>query len=63
MKRKKGKLFAVIAALVIAAAYYYVTIPAINIHSSGFWGFILMVMILILLIYGTRRIRSVSEIK
>ncbi|MDO4337135.1 MAG: CvpA family protein [Eubacteriales bacterium] len=63
MFRKKGKLFAIIAVIILAALYYYVTIPAINIHASGFWVFLLAVMILILLIYGSRRIRSVSEIR
>lgn len=63
MLRRKGKIFAVIAALIIAAVYYYVTIPAINIHSSGFWGFILAVMFLVLLLYGVRRVHSVAEIR
>lgn len=63
MFRKKGKLFAFIAVIILASLYYYVTIPAINIHASGFWVFLLAVMILILAIYGSRRIRSVAEIK
>lgn len=37
--KKLLKPLVVIAALVAAAVYYYVTIPAINIHSSGFWFF------------------------
>ena len=31
------KLIAVLAVLIIAGIYYYVTLPAINLHSSGFW--------------------------
>ena len=34
MKKGKMKLVAVIAALVFAAVYYYVALPAVNIHSS-----------------------------
>lgn len=63
MFRKKGKLFAVLAAIILAGIYYYVTIPPINIHSSGFWMFILAVMVLVLAIYGVRRVHSVEEIK
>ena len=37
--KKLLKMFAVLAAIIAAAVYYYVTIPAINIHSAGFWFF------------------------
>ena len=30
-----------VAAIIAAAVYYYVTIPAINIHASGFWFFLI----------------------
>lgn len=63
MFRKRGKLFLFLAMLVIACIYYYVTIPAANIHSSGFWMFILALMILVLFVYGVRRVRSASEIR
>ena len=39
--KKLLKLFAVLAAIVAAGAYYYVTLPAINIHSAGFWFFLI----------------------
>ena len=32
---QKGKILAVIVALIIAAVYYYVTLPAINIHAGS----------------------------
>ena len=35
------KGFIIPAAIIAAAVYYYVTIPAINIHSSGFWFFLI----------------------
>ena len=63
MFRKKGKLFAVLAVIILAGIYYYATIPPINIHSSGFWMFVIGVMVLVLAIYGVRRVHTVAEIK
>lgn len=61
---KKGKLLAVLAVIVIAAVYYYVAIPAVNIHSSGFWMFLIALVVLGLLFYGGRRgIHSKEEVK
>lgn len=59
--RKKGKILAVLAALVLAAVYYYVTLPAINIHASGFWMLLIAVLVLILFFYGVRRVHTVEE--
>ena len=39
--KKILKVFAVLATMIAAVAYYYVTIPAINIHSAGFWFFLI----------------------
>lgn len=39
--KKLWKLFCVLAAVIAAGIYYYVTIPAINIHASGFWFFLI----------------------
>ena len=61
---KKGKLLAVLAVIVIAAVYYYVAIPAVNIHSSGFWMFLIALVVLGLLFYGGRKgIHSREEVK
>ena len=61
---KKGKLLAVLAVIVIAAVYYYVAIPAVNIHSSGFWMFLIALVVLGLLFYGGRKgIHSKEEVK
>lgn len=40
------KLIACVAVAVIAAVYYYIQLPAINIHSLGFWKFIIFIMII-----------------
>ena len=50
MKKKKTdkklivKLIIVIAVLLIGAIYYYVKLPALNIHSAGFWKFLLFLI-------------------
>ena len=57
--KKSGKLkrriilIAVLAALVFL--YYYVELPAINIHSGGFWGFLILVAILLVAAVLSRR--------
>ena len=43
MKLKtKVKLIVCVLVLLFAGGYYYMTLPAINIHSSGFWGFVIL---------------------
>ena len=60
----KKKLGAGLLVLVLAFLYYYVTLPAINIHESGFWFFLAAVVAVILLLYAVKkRIRSVYEFK
>ena len=48
MKKGLGilKPIACVAVAVIAAVYYYIQLPAINIHSPGFWKFIIFIMII-----------------
>lgn len=48
MKKGLGilKLIACVAVAVIVAVYYYIQLPAINIHSPGFWKFIIFIMII-----------------
>ena len=63
MKKGKGKILAVIVLILVAAVYYYVAIPAVNIHSTGFWTFLIALLVLILVAYGTRKVHSVQEAK
>lgn len=62
-KGKKGRFLTILFVLILAGIYYYVTLPAINIHSSGFWTFILAVMVLALFFYGAKNVRTVEEVK
>lgn len=62
----KIKLLLSAAAVVAAGVYYYVTIPAINIHSSGFWLFVISLVIVLTLLLSARKIRygiAVKEIR
>lgn len=45
LKGLKAVAFVIVAA--IAALYYYIELPAINIHSPGFWKFIIFVMLIV----------------
>ena len=51
MIMKKGlstlKVIACIVVAIITAVYYYIELPAVNIHSPGFWKFIIFVMVII----------------
>lgn len=63
MRHIRGKIAIVILTLLAAGIYYYVALPAINIHSSGFWIFLIAVLVLLLFFYGVRRIHSVEDIR
>ena len=54
---KKGVLYTILGVLaaVVAFIYYYVTLPAINIHSSGFWFFIMAAIVVVIVLYVIRR--------
>lgn len=38
----------ILAGLIILAVYYYVTLPAINIHSAGTWGAMIFLLVLLM---------------
>lgn len=60
----KVKILLVLLVLAAAALYYYIELPALNIHNQGFWGFIITVVALIFVVYALqRRMRTVEEIK
>lgn len=48
---KKGlrglKVVAFVVVAAVAALYYYIELPAVNIHSPGFWKFIIFVMLIV----------------
>ena len=56
----KLKIKLLLSFLIAAAAcvYYYVTIPAVNIHSSGFWLFIISLVVVLTLLLSARSMRD-----
>ncbi len=57
------KIFLAIAAIIAAGVYYYITLPAINFHSSDTWGFFIILLIIVLALYIIKKRMSVTEIK
>ncbi len=66
MKNLKVKALIIGSVLLVllAAIYYYVALPAINIHSSGFWKFILFILAVatVLFVLFHAKIQSKNEI-
>lgn len=52
----KLKLSALLFVLIFGAIYYYVTLPAINIHSPGLWKFVLVVLVVVSIVSAIRDI-------
>lgn len=62
MKMKLKVLAAVVAAIFVGI-YYYVALPAINIHSSDTWFFMFVILVIILLVYMGRKRLPRHEVK
>jgi len=52
MKKLLKYLISTVIVIIIAYLYYYVTLPAVNIHSPGFWFFIIGALIIACIIVG-----------
>ena len=63
MKNLKVKLGVLLAVIALAAVYYYVSLPALNIHSSDLWMFMIVLVILIAAMYISKKKPSRYEIK
>ncbi len=63
MKQTKIKIIAAVVAILALGIYYYFALPAINIHSSGFWLTLMLVVAAILVIYIVRKKYTAFEIK
>ena len=64
MKKTKTKILTVLVLILLAGIYYYVKLPAINIHADGFWMFLLVVIAAVAVFYiGRRRLFSKEDIK
>lgn len=58
MKKLGKKLIIAVVLLIALGVYYYITIPAINIHSGGFWQCILFLIVLLTAVYVAIRVRK-----
>lgn len=54
MKHWKRTGIVLLMVLVLICIYYYISLPAINIHAAGFWTFILSLLAVILVIVAVR---------
>ena len=54
MKKSLKKLPLIILILLAACIYYYVTIPAFNIHATGTWMFLICGWAVIVLLISWR---------
>lgn len=61
--RRSNKIIIAVILAVLAGLYYYITLPAINIHSSDTWFFIAAVVIAVLVYYIVRKRMRPAEIR
>ncbi len=54
MKKWVRNLVIILAALTAAGIYYYIALPAVNIHAAGFWFFIITILLVIMIVYAVR---------
>ena len=57
------KLLLALLAVMAAAVYYYVTIPAVNIHSSGFWMFVISLVVVITILCSLKSLKNGTGFK
>lgn len=62
MKTSKKFLIALVV-LILAGIYYYVSLPAVNIHSSDTWFFLLGLLVVLLIVYIFRKKIKRTEFK
>lgn len=61
--KKKIKIVSLIICILIAALYYYIKLPAINIHAVGFWQFFIVLALIFTVVYGWRKIKPSKDVR
>ena len=61
--KKSRKLIVAIIIILAAGLYYYVSLPAINIHSTDVWFFILFLLAAVAVLYAVRKKLGRGELK
>ena len=61
--KKKSKLLIALLVILFAGVYYYVTLPAVNLHSSDTWFLLIALIAVLMVIYMIRKRVGRTEIK
>lgn len=61
MKKVTRNILIALVALIFAGAYYYVSLPALNVHSSGCWFFVMSLIIILMFVYAIRKRKDVIQ--
>lgn len=59
----KRKLLIAIVVILVAGLYYYIALPAFNIHSSDTWFFIIFLLVVVAVIYAVRKKIGKAELR
>ncbi len=59
----RTKILIGVAAVLLLGVYYYVTIPAINIHSTDTWFYLIVVILVVAAVYIWRKKFGLDEIR
>lgn len=59
----KKKLLIVLAVVIAAGGYYYAALPAVNIHSTETWFFVLFLLVALAILYAARKKFGRDELK
>ena len=63
MKKIKRNIIIVAVIIILLGLYYYITLPAVNIHSTEFWIFVGVLVLLIAALFVKRKKLSRYELK
>lgn len=61
MKKTTRNLVLVVTALLVLGIYYYIALPAINIHAAGFWVTLELVISFVTIVYAISQVRRQSK--
>ncbi len=61
MKKTTRNILLLVMVLLVAGIYYYVALPAINIHSAGFWMALGLLIAFVTILYAITQLRKQSS--
>ena len=61
MKKITGKIVLTVIILIAVGIYYYVALPAINIHAAGFWTTLGLLIAFVTIIHAITQLRKRSK--